>query len=642
MTTNASEPTRPVSLLYVAAIVITMAAWCFVKFRPKPGPPKFRDEQLAKMLPSQEPKEGHAPSSDCRECHEHKHGTWFDSYHRRMTQVVTPETVLGDFNDVTIDVPTFDRQLKLSKRDGYPWVSFGKEPNLTPASRLKRKNYPLVLSTGSHHIQFYWYPVGAERTLAIMPIGYHIEEDRWIPVADSFLTPPGGAFETQTALWNKRCIRCHTTFPDVNRTSEVLQFDSQVQEFGIACAACHGPAADHIAYQRNAKTPNPHFDTNIVDTIVNPATLPHRLSTQVCGGCHSIYKAGHWQPHQPGQPIGKDRRLLDPDKIRANMAEAIAFADSGSSAPPESEKADFVIEGAFWPDGKPRITGGEYNSLLKSPCHTKGEMACVSCHLLHQDRTDPRPRKEWANDQLKTSALGDQACTQCHQADDYAVASHTHHTAGSGGSSCQNCHMPYTSYGLLTAIRSHTVFSPDAAADQEAGRPNACNLCHLDKSLEWTADHLKTWYDIAKPVRASEAKETSLAAVMALRGDAAQRALTAYALGWQPALQASPREWIPPYLATLLKDPYSAVRFIAGRSLQRHAGYESFAYDFIGDTAELAERSTAALEIWRKRKHQKIGPGHSAVLLDSEGRLDEQRFKDLYDRRDDRDITMVE
>ena len=32
--------------------------------------------------------------------------------------------------------------------------------------------------------------------------------------------------------------------------------------------------------------------------------------------------------------------------------------------------------------------------------------------------------------------------------------------------------------------------SPDVATTLKTGRPNACNLCHLDKTLDWTAEHL--------------------------------------------------------------------------------------------------------------------------------------------------------
>ena len=54
--------------------------------------------------------------------------------------------------------------------------------------------------------------------------------------------------------------------------------------------------------------------------------------------------------------------------------------------------------------------------------------------------------------------------------------------------------MPHTTYGLVKAIRSHEISSPNVRESVTARRPNACNLCHLDKTLEWTNSHMHDWY----------------------------------------------------------------------------------------------------------------------------------------------------
>ncbi len=54
-----------------------------------------------------------------------------------------------------------------------------------------------------------------------------------------------------------------------------------------------------------------------------------------------------------------------------------------------------------------------------------------------------------------------------------------------------NVHMPHTLYGLLKAERRLEIDSPTVAAGVYAGRPNACNLCHLDQTLAWAAERLK-------------------------------------------------------------------------------------------------------------------------------------------------------
>ena len=38
------------------------------------------------------------------------------------------------------------------------------------------------------------------------------------------------------------------------------------------------------------------------------------------------------------------------------------------------------------------------------------------------------------------------------------------------------------------------IFSPTNAKMIEANHPNACNLCHTDRPIDWTLQHLKEWY----------------------------------------------------------------------------------------------------------------------------------------------------
>src|SRR5262249_10045543 len=147
----------------------------------------------------------------------------------------------------------------------------------------------------------------------------------------------------------------------------------------------------------------------------------------------------------------------------------------------------------------------EFNSLLRSPCYTHGQgartMTCLSCHEMHADADDQRPLDEWRVHQLKPAMRENAACTQCHAefTSPEALSAHTHHAGESSGSSCMNCHMPHTVWGLIKGIRSHEISSPTAQESVRFGRPNACNLCHLDQTLAWTAEHLHAWYGTRKP-----------------------------------------------------------------------------------------------------------------------------------------------
>ena len=111
--------------------------------------------------------------------------------------------------------------------------------------------------------------------------------------------------------------------------------------------------------------------------------------------------------------------------------------------------------------------------------------------------------------------------------------------------------------GLLKSIRSHYIDSPDAEQSSSVGRPNACNLCHLDKSHEWTANYLSEWYGYPAADLPAEDSSTAASLLQLLGGDAGQRALIASHMGWTPAQEASGTGWFAPFLAELLNDDYS-------------------------------------------------------------------------------------
>jgi hypothetical protein len=162
--------------------------------------------------------------------------------------------------------------------------------------------------------------------------------------------------------------------------------------------------------------------------------------------------------------------------------------------------------------------------------------------------------------------------------------------------------MPHTTYGVLKAIRSHQISSPRVADELATGRPNACNLCHLDKSLAWTASGLKQWYGQKIPELSNDQTNIADAVRLALAGDAGQRALSAWHLGWEPALEISRTNWVAPVLGQLLDDPYAAVRCVAERSL-KHAmpGLIPTNYDFTVPPESRGPVQSDVVDRWSKK-----------------------------------------
>jgi hypothetical protein len=575
-------------------------------------------------------------SAECRSCHPSQYGSWHASFHRTMTQPATPENILPEMDG--LELALGDTLYRVERRGE---AHFVRRRAATAAAFGEPRE--IVLLTGSHHQQNFWLASDQGRSLEAFPFGWIIAEKMWAPVSDTFLSPPeldqGRAATLGT--WNAACLNCHVTHGR-SRNTGTGAFDSRVAEFGIACEACHGEGREHVELNRNPlRRYLAHASGGGDPSISNPAKLKGPESALACGQCHSVwaFKSAEaelaWDrdgaKFRPGQSGLPDRFVAQP-----------AAADF-----PEEKRAllaanPHFFTDSFWSDGMVRVTGREYNGVAASPCFTGGHFSCVSCHEMHSTRTDRASLAAWAPSQMKPGALSDQACLSCHQPIAADIPAHTRHAAGSAGSRCYDCHMPYSSFGLLRAVRSHQVTSPTVAESVQVGRPNACNLCHLDKPLAWTAEKLRDWYGHPAPALSRDDREIAAGARWLLQGDAGQRALVAWSMGWAPAQAASGRAWLAPYLAITLNDPYSAVRFVAWKSLQTLPGFEKFSFTY---TASDPETYAAAMRAYQQSLDQRRAQPATyapATLLDTAGRFESRTYDRLLDARDQRRVYLIE
>ena len=634
------------SLLAVALLAIpAIFAWGWVRAGIRRTP-----ERAIAGRPIQIADDGYASSRACQACHPSQYGSWYGSYHRTMTQVAAPDTVDADFDHVRVDAVD-GRPMFLERRGRELWAEFDQPDWDGKGSAPPRISRQVVMTTGSHRQQIFWYATGHDRVLGQLPAIQLLEKRdresfspgssehdsrsrfsaRWMPRRSATMHPPGLSMFSESGSWNGICVQCHTTEgrPEFSTPygAEPLfsqTVDTRAVEFGISCEACHGPGDAHArANTSPARRYALHLTGRADSTIVQPLRLDPRRSSQVCGQCHSLWEfydqAGERQansgglPYRPGDDLAGTRFIAQPTRNMDSPAMKALLADD----------PDFVSS-VFWSDGMVRATGREYNGLLDSPCYKNAKedartLSCFSCHTMHQEAGDRRPVKEWAAGQVSAGAEGNDACLQCHAALARNVSAHTRHGADSTGSACYNCHMPFTTYGLLKTIRSHQISSPTVQSTLETGRPNACNLCHLDKTLAWSAEHLQAWYGTPVPELGDDDRAIAASLVTLLKGDAGQRAIVAQAMGWAPAQGASGTNWMPPYLALLLNDPYDAVRYITGRSLRSLPGYEDFAYDFVTPANERLAMRTHALERWRDLRASQGRRSDAQLLFTPDG-----------------------
>jgi predicted CXXCH cytochrome family protein len=579
----------------------------------------------ARLKPVTAPNNAYTSSQTCRACHPSEYKSWHNSYHRTMTQLAKSGAILAKWHGTRLPLAQAALQLEQKRDEDEFWV------NTVGADGIKTDSQRVTMTTGSHHLQVYWTADANGNLQHPFPFGWLTADQKWVPVQDTFLRDPHLA--APDAKWNNVCIKCHAVAGRPGIDARTRTVNTETAELGISCEACHRPAGAHIAhYQNPVNRYISHLGDKAVHAILNPGseTLDHRLSAQACGQCHSY----QYTPN-PLDWLRNGPRFLPGNELNANttVVHASTFIANGKQPDGHPHPGGEWLGDRFWPDGMVRVTGREYNGLLDTACFQRGKMSCLSCHSMHGYLDN--------NDQLAPRMETYEACLQCH--DDFRdnLTAHTHHAADSTGSLCYNCHMPHTTYGLLSGIRSHQIDSPSVETHLKTGRPNACNLCHLNQTLEWSSRHLTKWYDHRQPKLDNDDKSISAMLKMLLKGDAGQRAIAAWNMGWEPARKASGGNWQAPWLIRTMNDPYAAVRYIAHKALMADPAFAGTPFDY---TAPLAKRATQIDAISERRADAGLlgQAPHAQLLLDAQGKPLEDVADRLTRQRDNRPITLQE
>ena len=520
------------------------------------------------------PDENYLQSENCQSCHQENFASWQKTYHSRMTQDASEAAILGDF-ETNNTLRYLGVKATMTRRGADYLMTF-----VYPDGRTETNQ--IVRTVGSRRIQQYVTKQGTNYLR--LPVAWDIENKRWMSLNGSFFYPDGDNFKQHEAKWDLNCVFCHNVKAQPNFNFQTAQAKTEVAELGIACGACHGAAASHAQAALSPLTrAGWHLDETANRNIVNPnklANLDSDRSMMICAHCHG-------------------QRIPTPDnRIREILAKGDPF-DAGEDLSQfyQPIHADTTIGNVsfaarFWADGSPRLTAFEYQGLTASACFLKGEpghrINCLTCHTMHEG--DPKG-------QLTAEKRTNLACTQCHAqlSETVALQNHTKHQPNSAGSSCYSCHLPEIVYGIMTFHPTHdiTVPRPDLTARKEV--PNACNQCHIDKSVNWaiqSAKNLWTNKFAAAQVSADNQFNEPEGVRMLFAGDALQRSLGAFALQ-----KHAPPDFFAPFLAeAFANENYPIVRFFAANGLQ--ASHPDLAKP---DYLAAAENRRNQIGVWMKQ-----------------------------------------
>lgn len=407
------------------------------------------------------PKADYVGQQQCAACHPKQVEDWKKSHHAQAMALANDQTVLGDFNQASFIYEQVKSRFFM--RDGKYFVNTD-----GPDGRLQ--DFEVHYTFGVYPLQQYLLalPGGRYQALSIAwdsrpkteggQRWFHLHPDQKVDHRDPL------HWTKHQYNWNFMCAECHSTKLEKNYSPATRSYDTTWSEINVACEACHGPAANHVRWAQrgtNWEALEPtkglsHLfaDNNAIWTTDPVTGTPSRSQPrtghselQACAACHSR-RSQLFEDDRVGQP------LMD------------SFLPS------------LLDRGLYHHDGQILEEDFEYGSFLQSKMHHAG-VTCSDCHNPHT---------------LELKAEGNAVCTQCHGAAQFNTPKHHHHQANTPGAQCVNCHMPATTYMQVDARRDHSFRIPQPALTAALGTPNACQSCHRDKSANWAADQLQTWY----------------------------------------------------------------------------------------------------------------------------------------------------
>ncbi len=308
----------------------------------------------------------------------------------------------------------------------------------------------VALVYGSKWKQRYFKKVGDD--YFVLPAQWDVTHRAWKPyfVKDDWwaaLYPPDN-FQRPTG---PLCDGCHSVNYDIEKKT--------VTEWNVGCERCHGPGSEHAKHPASSN-------------VVNATRLGYVAGNDVCIQCHS-------QGRPVKNPIGG--KYYD---------WPVGYAVTGELSDVWELEAHRLGDTTFthFADGTAHKNRMQGNDFVTSVMYTHG-VTCSTCHDAHGTPYPSNLRKP-----------AQELCLDCHGPSSAngphapTLEEHTHHKADSAGGQCVACHMPKIAQTIGDVnVRSHTFRFVTPARTDSLKIPNACTLCHADRSTAWATEALKSW-----------------------------------------------------------------------------------------------------------------------------------------------------
>ncbi|TWT49155.1 Tetratricopeptide repeat protein [Rubripirellula amarantea] len=377
---------------------------------------------------------------NCTACHQSETERFIGSHHDKAMDLATDETVLGDFEDATIE---HDGMVSRMFRDGDKFMvhTDGPDGNM--------QDFEIKYVFGVHPLQQYMVEFDREPSmqaheigrLQVLRISWDAIDKKWFylrpPDVDDKLLPDDPLHWTGIAQrWQTMCAVCHSTDLKTNFDPKKNVYHTTFSEIDVSCEACHGPGSLHIEL---ANRKSLFWDRHLGYGLAKLKGDDPEPQLQTCAPCHS-------------------RRSELNDTFQAGEQFCNHY------------QLEVMRDATYHADGQIKDEVYVYGSFIQSRMYHQG-IRCTDCHDPHS---------------LELKHKGNETCTSCHQhaAGKYDVPSHHHHAVGTEGAKCVNCHMPHTTYMAIDKRRDHSLRVPRPDLSVKLGTPNACSSCHVEDQLK--------------------------------------------------------------------------------------------------------------------------------------------------------------
>ena len=379
--------------------------------------------------------------SDAEAKHPDIYKKWHSSHHQKAMLRATEETVLGDFQDIEIEINgvkssffTSDGEYRVLTNDVGGTATefkieyvFGFEP---------LQQYLVKTDNGKYQVlPFSWDSRPADRG-----------GQRWFHIyGDDHIAFDDRLHWTQPLQnWNGMCADCHSTGLKRAYDIDSDSFDTSWQSINVSCGSCH-TAKDYDDFNYAVPDAGWSFEEGMVTAKWSGKRRPD-TEIEVCAACHS-----RRSPITDGfNPEGKFLDHFSPTLIQT----------------PE-----------YYPDGQVKEEDYVWGSFLQSKMFSNG-VICSDCHDPHS---------------LELKLPGNQLCAQCHLPEHFDTPNHHNHIAGTEAAQCVTCHMPETTFMQVDARNDHSFRVPRPDLAYKTGSPDVCTSCHDDISPTNAADIINSW-----------------------------------------------------------------------------------------------------------------------------------------------------